>query len=417
MFQTAHLSNFWKVKDVCQGICSELNFLTDEEQDIDNSQKQLLQDDYNQVKDMIDQITATGYFNKSKEVNEQNVVTLVNKIMGVEKKNASVTANIWHKQLSNVNKFNAESFKLCVRPFFNLADLDVIESAYNSQNAFVTAHLISNSNIVLKNPMQEFSDSVQSLPFGFVYDVNANNFIAACDQTSLVNIKSSTEITDKDFVPTANKQDKFIFVNGYATRLKTPAQIIKKYSNDRFTSNDNVVILDGDNATPVALFYYGYGLANTNVVANKLAQLAQKLNLPLIEINLNTFYSQNGKFIMSNSLARTCFNSFVDNFNQSLVDYCGVDCLKLSKKLVGFNTNLRYNFVYKFMFALQKHFVQNINLTEAESKDFVTKAIAKSIAKKNLLTKEREEQNGAPLMYPSESTFVPVPKEFLSENK
>ena len=34
MFQTAHLSNFWKVKDVCQGICSELNFLTDEEQEI-----------------------------------------------------------------------------------------------------------------------------------------------------------------------------------------------------------------------------------------------------------------------------------------------------------------------------------------------------------------------------------------------
>ena len=156
MFQAQHLNNFWKVKDVCQGICSELNFLTDEEQDIDASDKKLLQNDYNLVKDMIDQITATGYFNKSKDVNEQNVVTLVNNIIGVASKNAAVTANIWKKQLSDVNKFNQQSFKLCVKPFFGAADVDKLIQLYNNQDNFVTTHLISNSNICLYNPLKEF---------------------------------------------------------------------------------------------------------------------------------------------------------------------------------------------------------------------------------------------------------------------
>ena len=252
------------------------------------------------------------------------------------------------------------------------------------------------------------------MPFGFVYNVDSSNFVAACDQTSLVNIKSLNEITDKDFVPTANKNNQYVFVNGYATKLKTPSQIIKKYSNERFVSNDNVVILDGETSKPSAIFYYGYGIKSVNPYAIRLQQVAEQLNLPLIEIDLNVFYKQNGKFVASNSEARTCFNEFVNNFNQSLVDFCGVDCLALSKKLVGFNTNLRYNFVYKFMFAVQKHLLLNGEGSLQERKDFVTKAIAKSIAKKNMLTKEREQQNGAPLMYPSESTFVPVPKEFLA---
>ncbi len=414
MLQTQHLNNFWKVKDVCQGICSELNFLTDEEQDIDNTQKQLLQDDYNLVKDMIDQITATGYFNKSKDINEQNVVTLVNNIMGVESKNATVTANIWRKQLSDVNKFNQQSFKLCVKPFFSAADIDKLQQVYNQQVNFVTTHLISSSNVCLYNPLKEFGAQDQIMPFGFVYNVDSSNFVAACDQTSLVNIKSVGEITDKDFVPTANKNNQYVFVNGYATKLKTPSQIIKKYSNERFVANDNVVILDGETSKPSAIFYYGYGIKSVNPYAIKLQQVADSLNLPLIEIDLNVFYKQNGKFVATNSEARNCFNEFVNNFNQSLAEFCGVDCLALSKKLVGFNTNLRYNFVYKFMFAIQKHLLLNGEGSLQERKDFVTKAIAKSIAKKNMLTKEREQQNGAPLMYPSESTFVPVPKEFLA---
>lgn len=416
MLQIGHLNNFWKIKDVCQGICSELNVLTDEEQDLDLEYKQTLQDDYKLVKSTIDQITATGYFNKSKDINEQNVVTLVNKIMSVENKNAKVTASIWKKQLSDITKFNTKNFKICVKPFFCADQIGKLVENYNQQTNFVTTHLISNSNITLYNPYQELGSQNTTLPFGFVYNVNEENFVAATDQTSLVSVKSVGDITDKDFVATANKNNQYLFVNGYATKLKTPAQIIKKFSNDRFTTNDNVVILDGESSKPCAIFYYGYGINSVNPTYLQLKEVASKLNLPLIEINLNVFYQQNGKFLTSNSLARNCFNKFVDSFNQGLIEFCGVDALKLSRKLVGFNTNLRYNFVYKFMFAIQKHLLLNGEGSLEDRKTFVTKAIVKSIAKKNLLTKEREEQNGAPLMYPGEDTFVALPREFLTEN-
>ena len=415
MVQAQHLNNFWKIKDVCQGICSELNFLTDDEEDLDSVQRQIIQDDYKQVKGYIDQITATGYFNKCKVEDEQNVITLVNNIINVENKNKNLTASVWKKQLSDVKKFNTQNFKICVKPFFRAQDFDNMQECIFKQQNFITTHLISNKNIKLYNPYAEFGGKTNILPFGVVYDVNESNFIAACDQTSMVSIKTLNEITDRDFVATANKNNQYLFINGYATKLKTPNQIIKKYANERFETNDNVVILDGESSKPSALFYYSFGIDKVNPIAIKLKELSLKLNIPLLEIDLNVFFAQNGKFIPSNSIARSSLNYMVDCFNQALIDFCGVDALKLSKKLVGFNTNLRYNFVYKFIFAIKKHINNNLNISEQELKDFITRAIAKSIAKKNLLTHEREEQNGAPLMYPDEQTFIAVPKEFLTE--
>lgn len=405
-FGCAHLANFWKIKDTCQEVCMGLENLSEESCEAD---KNSIINDYKLVKAIINRITATGYFSKAKDVETNDVIKLVNAISAIEEKDKVYTARIWAKNLSKISHFNQNNFKLCVQPYF---DANIKDNLLNAKRVnFVETHLISNGNITLKSSSNILDDYKEKrLPYGFVYDVNESNFVGATDESSLLVSKSKSELAETD-IALAQKNGEYILLSGYATKLKTPGQIIRKYSNKRFDKNDNLVVLDGE-SKPCAIFYYSLGIDEVDSRVCELKNIAKQLDLPLIAIDVNAFYKNNGKFFTTSNNIRSSFNQFVDCFNEVILNSCNFDMLAESKKLIGYNTMLRYNFVYKFLTAIKTRLSQ-----EADNMlEFIPKAFRKSVIKKNNLTKEREIANGAPLVYPNEETAFAVPNSFFNED-
>lgn len=405
-FRCAHLANFWKIKDTCQEVCMGLENLSEESCEAD---KNSIINDYKLVKAIINRITATGYFSKAKDVETNDVIKLVNAISAIEEKDKVYTARIWAKNLSKISHFNQNNFKLCVQPYF---DANIKGNLLNAKRVnFVETHLISNGNITLKSSSNILDDYKEKrLPYGFVYDVNESNFVGATDESSLLVSKSKSELAETD-IALAQKNGEYILLSGYATKLKTPGQIIRKYSNKRFDKNDNLVVLDGE-SKPCAIFYYSLGIDEVDGRVCELKNIAKQLDLPLIAIDVNAFYKNNGKFFTTSNNIRSSFNQFVDCFNEAILNSCNFDMLAESKKLIGYNTMLRYNFVYKFLTAIKTRLSQ-----EADNMlEFIPKAFRKSVIKKNNLTKEREIANGAPLVYPNEETAFAVPNSFFNED-
>ena len=59
------LSNSWKVRDLCQGVCCELdNVVCCQNLAMNDSDKDSLKRDYDAAKDLIDKLTAGGFFSK-----------------------------------------------------------------------------------------------------------------------------------------------------------------------------------------------------------------------------------------------------------------------------------------------------------------------------------------------------------------
>lgn len=450
------LSNFWKVRDACRDIAGGLLYLTENSDYILNSpENKELADDYNYVKNLIDQITATGYFNK--EINDEaKVAGLVDNIIKTESRHSKIIKNIWAKDISDANKFKQNDFKLCVKPLFaeNLTQIkDILNKALKKSN-FVITNLISNENIYLSDPLyienkagqeiisNEMYDNIPAeelnlladkwlagggspvckiklnkdniLPFGIVYTVG-ESFIAATDSTSFVNIKKKNEITDTDFLSTCVKGDEYLFLNNFGARIKTPKQLIKANSTNRFTQNENAVVLDGDITKPAALFYYSCGLNKISALKNILTAVAKGLNLPLIAIDMLNFYKSNSKFCASSAVLRKRLNEFINDFCFDIQQFAGLDLMLHAKKLVGLNTDLRYNFVFKYFLKLSEHIAENADETEEELKNYISRSFVKAVERHNELTKEREILNGAPLTFAREDMFVAVPIDFCKE--
>ena len=385
MITASQLDNFWKVRDTVQGICCELGTIIDEEK-LDKSTTEGVISDYEYVKSLITQIAKTGYFEK-KATDTSQVESLVNDIIGVEKKNAQLIKTIWKKDITSITDFNSNDFRLCIKPIFANDMEEVIgklAETYNLRPDVVTSTLISDRNITLTDPRDITCAISDVAPYGFVYDID-NNFVAANDSLGVV-----------------------------STKLKTPKQIIKTNSSKRFTQNYNTVLLEGD-TRPSAVFYYGFGLPRTSRLRETLLPVAERLKLPVIEVDIHQFYKQNGKFATNTALLRSLFNRFVRLLMADLTEFTGLDIWAEVRKLVGCNTNLRLNFVYKYFLTLKKHLNENQAETFEQFKEFAAKAIVKSVIKHNKLMHERELLNGAPLVYPNEDTPVAVPIAFYSE--
>ena len=57
--------------------------------------------------------------------------------------------------------------------------------------------------------------------------------------------------------------------------------------------------------------------------------------------------------------------------------------------------------------------VKEKGLSMDEVGGFIEKAFVKSVAKHNTLTRAREISSGAPLIFPSEDSFIALPNEFI----
>lgn len=411
----SRLSNSWKIRDLCQGVCCELdNVVCCQNLDIQDGDRDGLKKDYDAAKDLIDRLTAGGFFSKDASMlSSKETVDLVNDILSYEEKNSTLIASVWENEITKPEDFTQKDFNLCVKPLScAFSDIEqTLKKEIEKEQNFVVTHLISNSNIVLKNQtIAVDTNSKDQLPFGLVYSVSKESFIAATDEESSVSIRK--EYTDKDFMYTDKRGDEYLFLTGFGTKLRIPKQIIAKNSGKRFTQNNNAVVLDGRSTKPVAIFCYDHGVAKINKLRARLNFIAKKWNLPLITINMASFYKRNGVFFTSNTMARTVFNSYVDYIVSDLNELGQTDIWREAKKLIGLNTNLRYNFVYKFSQMLTSH-VKEKGLSMDEVGGFIEKAFVKSVAKHNTLTRAREISSGAPLIFPSEDSFIALPNEFI----
>ena len=380
------LDNFWKVRDVCQEVSLSLNTLAD--QTVDND-KQILNNDCIAVANAIEKMSALGYFNK-KQVSIEQVKQLVNNIIDIEEKNSIIASKVWEKEITSIDNFKNSNFKLCV-------------GKVDKRKDFLICKLISDKNIFISSNDYSFDNKLE-FSFGYVYGIK-DNFIAATDESDSVIIKKDNELSMSDFLPVASNNGYSLFLNGYATKLKTPTNIIKKNSNNRFLSNHNVVVLNR-NSKPCGVYVYTHPLSQFSNLYAKAKQLAEKEKLPLIEIDVLSFYKRNAKYANDNMVLRKCFNDLVDNISNDIKEFCGIDCISEAKHLIGFNTNLRYNFLFKLFLNLSKKEELNGKL--------LPQLILKSISKRNMLQKEREKQNGGPLVYPTDNMPVALPIEFVN---
>lgn len=414
----SRLSNSWKIRDLCQGVCCELdNVVCCQNLDMMDSDRDSIKKDYDAAKDLIDRLTAGGFFSKDASMlSNSEAVELVNDILSYEEKNSSKIASVWESEITKPEDFSQSDFNLCVKPLTcAFSDIEkTLKQEIEKEQNFVVTHLISNGNIVLKPETMDLDTSAKTqIPFGLVYSVTKENFIAATDEASSVSIRK--EYTDKDFMYTDKRGDEYLFLTGFGTKLRIPKQIIAKNSGKRFSQNNNAVVLDGKLTKPVAIFCYDHGVAKINKLRARLNFIAKKWDLPLITINMASFYRRNGEFFTSNTMARSVFNSYVDYIVSDLNDLGKTDIWKEAKKLIGLNTNLRYNFVYKFSQMLTNH-IKEKGLNMEDVSAFIEKAFVKSVAKHNTLTRAREISSGAPLMFPSEDSFIALPNEFLNND-
>ena len=125
------LDNFWKVRDVCQEVSLSLNSLV--EQSIEKD-KQILNNDCQVVSNAIERMSALGYFNK-KQVSMDVIKQLVNNIIEIEEKNSIITSKIWEKEITSIEKFTNENFKLCI-------------CQENKQSDFLVCKLISDKKYI-----------------------------------------------------------------------------------------------------------------------------------------------------------------------------------------------------------------------------------------------------------------------------
>lgn len=415
MITETFLQNTGAIRDLCHDICFELDELLNYEK-FNETEKKDIKDKYNKAKKIVDKITELGYFNKSYEAkSKKEIIKNIEDILSLEKKSNVYAQKVWLNEITKVEDFNLSDFKFCVKRLpYDLKNLSKnIEEVFENKKDFFETNLISNQNITVNlNSMGE--DDLNSLPFGVVFGVSEKSFIMASDSSTFCSLKQ------KDF-ETNNLQEEFfgdfkVCIKGSAVRIKTPQKIIENNLKNPLYKNNNVVILNAKYTKPVALFCYGYNIKKVNLLKRKLSFIAKKIGVPLININLLKYYQNNKNYFTTSVLNRKVFNEYVDNIAKDLQLYCKYDFKAGAKRLIGLNTNLRYNFIYKFSRNINS-LIDGKDFDEADTADFIVEMFLKAIEKHNVLTKKREKANGSPLFFPDDNTFIALPKDFLKEEQ
>ena len=412
MVSEKFLQNTGAVRDLCQDVCSSINNLI-ENKSLKEEEKTLLKDYHKQALSDTAELTELGYFNKKiEEKNIKKANSLIENILKIESYGNKIVKKIWAEQISDIENFDSRNFKICVRALpLNMATLkDDVENAFSTKEDFYSTCLISNRNIIVTPP--NFSSEEENFSFGIIYEVNESNFVMASETSNLCSIKDKN--SEVDNMRSVEFNDSKVCINGNAVKLKTPNDLVVANLDNPLQANNNVVILDGKNTKPIGIFCLSYNIKKINLLRRILTILADRLGVPFICLDVLKFYQNNKDYFTSNTFSRKLFNSYVDKLCADLQLYCKFDFKQGTKKLIGLNTNLRYNFLFKYAENINS-FLEGVELDEKATGELLVQKFLKAVDKHNKLTKLREKSNGEPLFFPNEEMFIALPKDFLDE--
>lgn len=413
MISETFLQNTGFIRDLCQDVCSSINNLI-ENKSVSKEDKTLLTDYYKLALDSTTQLAELGYFNKKIEsANTKKANALIENILKLENYANKIVKKVWEKDISDIENFNQNNFKLCVRALpLNLLTLGKdVQEAFNTKEDFYVTTLISNRNIVV-TPQNYNEINEEHFSFGLIYEVNNTNFVMASEVSSLCSVRLIDE--ESDNIRSVEIGGKKVCINGNAVKLKTPLDLVANNLETPLQTNNNVVILNGNETRPIGIFCLSYNTKKVNLLKRRLSYIANQLNIPLVEIDILQFYKNNKSYFESNTLARKVFNNYVDKLCADLQLYCKFDFKSYAKKLIGLNTNLRYNFLFKFTQNIN-NFIIDDNLDEKETANLIVDKFLKAVQKHNKLTKDREKANGEPLYFPNDTVFIALPTDFLDD--
>ena len=145
MINEKSLQNTGAIRDLCHDICFELDELSSLEI-FSDSEKSDIKNKYKLAKEIVDKITELGFFNKSfLTADKKKIVSLIEQISNIENEVNKYVKKVWAKEITNIEDFSQNDFKLCVKRLPNdLKNLETnIKHCFNDKPVFYEANLIS----------------------------------------------------------------------------------------------------------------------------------------------------------------------------------------------------------------------------------------------------------------------------------
>ena len=214
----------------------------------------LIEEDIKYIKNCYFELISKLRLKKKSIFLEEDDIRKINSIFNIEYKYKPLIIKIWKRELSDINNINQNSkFLTLIHMVKDKEDINYVENViYGTDIKCISTSLISND--------KQFFYDHDKTSYGFIYEINENNFLGACEsdaqiiqinnnlEHNLFTLKNSNSYTINSIVYTYNK-------NYQMTLTKTPESLINPIiqSNDIFY---NEVCLDKDYSRPIGILFY-----------------------------------------------------------------------------------------------------------------------------------------------------------------
>jgi hypothetical protein len=211
-------------------------------------------------------------------------------IFQIEYSYKPIVVEIWKHELINAQTIDQnEPYNLLVHMFRNDDPIEYIESVMKNNSI----HCLSTSLISNEDDHKHFEN--ENTNYGFVYDINMDNFLGACEGDAQLEQSdfNFSHPNKQSFYTVKNDENHpvnsyvFTYTHNYQMTLtKTPICLKKPYYiNDNNTPFYNEIGLDKRFSKPSAIVYYYGNDQIDEEISDKVNYLASLYKLPVIKIN------------------------------------------------------------------------------------------------------------------------------------
>lgn len=236
-------------------------------------------------------------------------------IFKIEEYYKPLVSSIWSKELTNINNFNEQNYKILVHMCRNNDSLEYILNVINNPNI----HCVSTS-LISDNKHDVFSS--HNADFGFIYKVDENNFLGACENDAqMYTTKSNSKKNQRNRYYTLKRFEKYsinackdTYLRNYQmVKTKTPFCLQNPYNIENIGCfyNEVGIVNDKSKINGILQFYYGNKfLVYTN---DQSTFLSNEFNLPIVYINRSPIRSYED-FLKHRYIIIECVNKILEGY-------------------------------------------------------------------------------------------------------